>query len=103
MRGRAKGRGFLSRLLKTDAPANVGSFKASIALTRSKETGTPAAMALALGCRLSKPQVYVLNAPGREPEAADTGRAIRLAGRALWIGVAGLVMFTLVGMLKVSP
>jgi len=74
------------------------------ARTPSPNSGWPmAAMALALGCSLSKPQVYVLNAPGREPEAADTGRAIRLAGRALWIGVAGLVMFTLVGMLKVSP
>jgi adenosylcobinamide-phosphate synthase len=60
-------------------------------------------MALALGCSLSKPEVYILNAPGREPEAADIERAIRLAGRALWIGVAGLVLFTLAGMLKVLP
>jgi adenosylcobinamide-phosphate synthase len=60
-----------------------------------------AAMALALGCSLSKPRVYVLNSPGREPEAADTERAIRLASRALWIGLAGLVLFTSVGMLKV--
>jgi len=74
------------------------------ARTPSPNSGWPmAAMALALGCSLSKPQVYVLNPPGREPEAADTGRAIRLAGRALWIGMAGLVVFTLVGMLKVSP
>jgi adenosylcobinamide-phosphate synthase len=62
-----------------------------------------AAMALALGCSLSKPEVYVLNAPGREPEAADIERAIRLAGRALLIGAAGLVLFTLVGMLKGLP
>ena len=72
--------------------------------TPSPNSGWPmAAMALALGCSLSKPQVYVLNAPGREPEAADTERAIRLAGRALWIGVTGLVVFTLVGMLKGLP
>lgn len=48
MRGRAKGRGFFSRLLRIDAPANVGSFKASIAITKSKDTSSPAAMAQAL-------------------------------------------------------
>jgi hypothetical protein len=48
MRGRAKGRGFLSRLLRMDVPANVGSFKASIAITRSKDGSTPAAMSQAL-------------------------------------------------------
>ncbi len=74
------------------------------ARTPSPNSGWPmAAMALALGCSLSKPEVYVLNAPGREPEAADIDRAIRLAGRALLIGVAGLVLFTLVGMLEGSP
>ena len=74
------------------------------ARTPSPNSGWPmAAMALALGCSLSKPEVYVLNAPGREPEAADIERAIRLAGRALWIGVAGLVLLTLVGMLKGLP
>ena len=74
------------------------------ARTPSPNSGWPmAAMALALGCSLSKPQVYVLNAPGREAQAADTGRAIRLAGRALWIGVVSLLVFTLVGILKVLP
>ena len=74
------------------------------ARTPSPNSGWPmAAMALALGCSLSKPQIYVLNAPGREPQAADTERAIRLAGRALWIGVAGLLVFTLAGMLKLLP
>jgi adenosylcobinamide-phosphate synthase len=74
------------------------------ARTPSPNSGWPmAAMALALGCSLSKPQVYVLNASGREAQAADTGRAIRLAGRALWIGVVSLLVLTLVGMLKVSP
>ena len=72
--------------------------------TPSPNSGWPmAAMALALGCSLSKPQVYVLNAPGRAVQAADTERAIHLAGRALWIGVAGLVLFTVVCMLKDLP
>ena len=72
------------------------------ARTPSPNSGWPmAAMALALGCSLSKPRVYVLNSPGREPEAADTERAIRLASRALWIGLAALVLFTSVGMVKV--
>ena len=72
--------------------------------TPSPNSGWPmAAMALALACSLSKPQVYVLNAPGREPQAVDTGRAIRLAGRALWIGVVFLLVLTLVGILKVLP
>ncbi len=72
------------------------------ARTPSPNSGWPmAAMALALGCSLSKPRVYVLNSPGREPEAADTERAIRLASRALWIGLAGLVLFTSVGIVKV--
>ena len=48
MRGRAKGRGFLSRLLKMDAPANVGTFKASIVVTRSKEQMSPSVAAQAL-------------------------------------------------------
>jgi adenosylcobinamide-phosphate synthase len=74
------------------------------ARTPSPNSGWPmAAMAMALGCSLSKPQVYVLNVPGREPQAADTERAIRLASRALLMGVAGLVVFTLVGMLKGLP
>jgi adenosylcobinamide-phosphate synthase len=72
--------------------------------TPSPNSGWPmAAMALALGCSLSKPQVYVLNASGSAVQAADTERAIRLAGRALWIGLAGLVVFTLLGMLKGLP
>lgn len=74
------------------------------ASTPSPNSGWPmAAMALALDCSLSKPQVYVLNAPGREPEAADIERAIRLAGRALWIGVVSLLVLTLVGMMMVPP
>ena len=50
--------------------------------TPSPNSGWPmAAMALALGVRLSKPGVYQLNPTGRRPQAADTARALRLAGR----------------------
>lgn len=62
------------------------------ARTPSPNSGWPmAAMALALGVRLRKPGVYALNADGRGPEAADTRRALRRAGRAL----AGLVALAL--------
>ncbi|RYX92621.1 MAG: cobalamin biosynthesis protein CobD [Comamonadaceae bacterium] len=48
--------------------------------TPSPNGGWPmATMALVLGVRLGKPGVYVLNAKGRVPEAADTERAVRLA------------------------
>jgi hypothetical protein len=69
MRGRAKGRGFMSRLLKFDAPANVGSFKASLVITRSKEQMSSAATAQALSAipkpsdltpRMLVVRVYVL-------------------------------------------
>jgi adenosylcobinamide-phosphate synthase len=40
-----------------------------------------AAMALALGVRLGKPGAYVLHAPGRAPEAADTQRAVDVASK----------------------
>jgi adenosylcobinamide-phosphate synthase len=49
--------------------------------TPSPNSGWPmAAMALALNVRLGKPGVYVLNAEGRSPLAADTARALQLAG-----------------------
>jgi adenosylcobinamide-phosphate synthase len=51
--------------------------------TPSPNSGWPmAAMALLLGVRLAKPEVYALNAEGRPAEAADTNRAARLGGRA---------------------
>lgn len=51
--------------------------------TPSPNGGWPmAAMALRLGVRLGKPGVYLLNAGGRLPVAADTAAALRLAGRA---------------------
>ncbi len=68
--------------------------RAQAGLTPSPNSGWPmAAMALALDVRLAKPGVYTLHAAGRSPQAADTARALRLAGRV--VGglalVAGLV------------
>ncbi|MDM0016857.1 adenosylcobinamide-phosphate synthase CbiB [Variovorax saccharolyticus] len=58
-------------------------------LTPSPNSGWPmAAMALQLGVRLAKPGIYVLNAQGRTPAAADTARAARRAARAVLL--AGL-------------
>jgi len=52
--------------------------------TPSPNSGWPmAAMAIALGVRLGKPGVYVLNEAGPAPLAADTRRALVLAQRAL--------------------
>ncbi|RYY70806.1 MAG: cobalamin biosynthesis protein, partial [Comamonadaceae bacterium] len=52
--------------------------------TPSPNSGWPmAAMALLLGVRLGKPDVYVLNAVGRAPEAEHSHRAARLAGLAV--------------------
>ncbi|QBK05349.1 cobalamin biosynthesis protein CobD [Hylemonella gracilis] len=65
--------------------------------TPSPNSGWPmAAMALALGLRLSKPGVYVLHAQGRAPQAADAARAVRLGARALVLGavLASLALFS---------
>lgn len=57
--------------------------------TPSPNSGWPmAAMALLLGVRLAKPGVYVLNAAGREPTAADTHRAATLGARVVWMTAA---------------
>jgi adenosylcobinamide-phosphate synthase len=56
-------------------------------LTPSPNGGWPmGAMALLLGVCLRKPQVYALNAQARHALAADTTRALRLGGRAAWLG-----------------
>ena len=58
--------------------------RAQARVTPSPNGGWPmGAMALALGVRLAKPGVYVLNAAGRTAQAADTRRAVGLAGRAI--------------------
>lgn len=52
------------------------------AQTPSPNSGWPmAAMALALGVRLRKPAVYVLNTTGRAPQAVDTLRAVGIASK----------------------
>ncbi|WP_342129256.1 adenosylcobinamide-phosphate synthase CbiB [Hydrogenophaga sp. OTU3427] len=62
--------------------------------TPSPNSGWPmAAMALGLGLRLGKPGVYTLNAGGRAPERADTGRAIARATRALHTLCAGALLW----------
>lgn len=49
------------------------------------------AMALALGVRLSKPGVYLLNADGREATSADIGNALYRAARALGPAIVALL------------
>ena len=67
--------------------------------TPSPNGGWPmGAMALALGVRLSKPGVYVLNAAGRVVLAGDAERALRLAARA----IAALVMLAVVGLESIT-
>jgi len=55
--------------------------------TPSPNSGWPmAAMALLLDVRLGKPDFYALNEYARAPEADDTRRALRLAGRSVLAG-----------------
>lgn len=62
-------------------------------LTPSPNGGwTMGAMALALGVRLGKPQVYVLNATGAVPQAQHVQRAVRLAAQAVGSVVLGVVI-----------
>ncbi|AMM26876.1 adenosylcobinamide-phosphate synthase CbiB [Variovorax sp. PAMC 28711] len=63
------------------------------ARTPSPNSGWPmAAMALLLGVRLGKPGVYVLNAAGRTPEAAELHRAARWgAVSVVWMATAASV------------
>ena len=69
----------------------LGRLPAQAAQTPSPNSGWPmAAMALALGVRLGKPGVYVLNGAGAAPQAADTQRALT---RAAWaVGLAALAL-----------
>jgi len=60
--------------------------------TPSPNSGWPmAAMALGLGVRLGKPDVYALNATAPAPRAGDVRRAARAGGRAVGLLVAGLI------------
>lgn len=61
--------------------------------TPSPNGGWPmGAMALALGARLGKPGAYLLNAGGRNVDAADTETALHRASRALLPAIALLLM-----------
>lgn len=65
------------------------------ARSRSPNSAWPgAAMALALGRRVRKPRVCVLNAAAAFPDANDTGRALVLASRVvlLLLALAGLAL-----------
>jgi adenosylcobinamide-phosphate synthase len=83
-------------LIAAAAPAGGGSVAGGLRIWRrdggrtpSPNAGRPmAAMAGALGVRLEKPGVHVLNAGGAAPTAADIGRAVRItrAATALALG-----------------
>jgi adenosylcobinamide-phosphate synthase len=66
--------------------------------TPSPNSGWPmAAMALALGVCLRKPDVYALNAAGRAPEAADTPLAEAIASKVIFALVSlGLIAIVLI-------
>jgi adenosylcobinamide-phosphate synthase len=63
------------------------------ARTSSPNSGWPmGALALTLNVRLRKPQVYVLNADGVAPSAADTVAALRRAEVTAWVFAALFAM-----------
>ena len=65
-------------------PPKLTQLRHTAAVTPSPNGGWPmGAMALCLDARLGKPGVYTLHADGHVPNAADTARALRLAGRAV--------------------
>ncbi|MBS0476224.1 MAG: cobalamin biosynthesis protein CobD [Proteobacteria bacterium] len=73
-----------------------GALRAQARATPSPNGGWPmGAMALALGVRLSKPGGYVLNAGGGAARAADTGRAVDLASKAIAALVALVALVAL--------
>ena len=62
-------------------------------LTSSPNAGHPmSAFAGALGLKLEKRGHYVLNPAGREPDAADIGRALRLARWTLTLAIPPLLL-----------
>ncbi|MBS0300575.1 MAG: cobalamin biosynthesis protein, partial [Proteobacteria bacterium] len=73
--------------------------RAQAGLTPSPNGGWPmGAMALALGVRLAKPGVYVLNAAGRAAQAQDTRRAVGLAAKV----VAALIPCALAALVSIA-
>jgi adenosylcobinamide-phosphate synthase len=82
--------------------AGFGALKRDAAATPSPNSGWPmAAMALALGVRLGKPGVYVLNCASRVPEAADTQRALRLGQRVVNLVAMVSALVAVLGLLGV--
>jgi adenosylcobinamide-phosphate synthase len=83
----------LLALVSPAAPRGLGR---EAARTPSPNGGWPMAMlAIALGVRLSKPRVYILNPTGRTVNPDDHRRALRIAERAVWlaVGIAFLFLF----------
>ncbi len=75
--------------------------------TPSPNSGWPmAAMALALGVRLSKPGVYCLNDSGCAPTAGDAAQAQKIVSKValglVWLALAALILIV-VGMLHRAP
>lgn len=71
-------------------------------VTPSPNGGWPmTAMALALGVRLGKPGVYVLNAAGQVPQTAQLQRAVNLGSRVV-LALVGVALKTMVVMAWVA-
>jgi adenosylcobinamide-phosphate synthase len=82
-------------LLALSGGRSPSGLRAVARVTPSPNGGWPMGMlALALGVRLSKPGVYVLNAEGPEPGAAHTHRAIAICSRVAWltVGISAVVL-----------
>ena len=76
-------------------PGDWRALRAEARLTPSPNGGWPmGAMALRLGVRLRKPGVYALNAGAPSPGAVHVERALRLAARAAWAAIAGVMLVT---------
>jgi len=74
---------------------SLGRLRSEARRTPSPNSGWPmAAMALALGVRLHKPGVYVLNAVGRAPQTHDMQRAVVYASKVL-VALVFIVQATL--------
>lgn len=75
-------------LLAVAGRRTLGGLAAVARLTPSPNSGWPMGMlALALGVRLGKPGVYVLNAEGVAPAAGHTDRALDVCAWAAWLAL----------------